>query len=156
VGRVGQPLRDQLATLWPGARKVFCSVDSQIALAFLKRYPTPLDARRLGEQRLDAFLKRHSYPGRKPARDLLQRLRNGAEGRAANLRCKLAARSCWRRVRARADRRADQRADDRDPARARSAPDGQTFRSLFIAPDSSLCAATMIAEIGDCRERSPS
>lgn len=35
-------------------------------------------------------------------------------------------------------------------------PDGQTFRSLFIAPDSVLCAATMIAEIGDCRDRYPS
>jgi transposase len=34
-------------------------------------------------------------------------------------------------------------------------PDGHTFRSLFIAPDSWLCAATMIAEIGDCRERYP-
>ena len=35
-------------------------------------------------------------------------------------------------------------------------PDGPTFRSLFIAQDSWLCAATMIAEIGDCRERYPS
>ena len=34
-------------------------------------------------------------------------------------------------------------------------PDGRTFRSLFIAPDSVLCAATMIAEIGDCRDRYP-
>ena len=34
--------------------------------------------------------------------------------------------------------------------------DGATFRSLFIAQDSWLCAATMIAEIGDCRERYPS
>ena len=34
-------------------------------------------------------------------------------------------------------------------------PDGKTFRSLFIAHDSWLCAATMIAEIGDCRERYP-
>jgi Transposase len=52
-------LRDQLATFWPGASKVFWSVDSQIALTFLRRYPTPLDARGLGEQRLEAFLKRH-------------------------------------------------------------------------------------------------
>jgi hypothetical protein len=52
-------LRDQLATLWPGAAKMFCSVDSWIALAFLRRYPSPLDARGLGEQRLDAFLKRN-------------------------------------------------------------------------------------------------
>jgi transposase len=35
-------------------------------------------------------------------------------------------------------------------------PDGQTFRSLFIDPDSWLCAASMLAEIGDCRERYPS
>ena len=35
-------------------------------------------------------------------------------------------------------------------------PDGQTFRSLFIAQDSWLCAARMTAEIGDCRERYPS
>jgi hypothetical protein len=34
-------------------------------------------------------------------------------------------------------------------------PYGPTFRSLFIAADSWLCAATMIAEIGDCRERYP-
>lgn len=29
-------------------------------------------------------------------------------------------------------------------------PDGATFRSLFIAPDSWLYAATLLAEIGDC------
>jgi len=34
-------------------------------------------------------------------------------------------------------------------------PDGPTFRSLFIAADSWLCAASMLAEIGDCRERYP-
>src|SRR5437764_11730882 len=84
VGLANQ-LRDQLACFWPGASKVFWSVDSQIALAFLKRYPTPVDARGLGEQRLAAFLKRHGYPGRKPAGELLQRLRDGAQGRADEL-----------------------------------------------------------------------
>ena len=34
-------------------------------------------------------------------------------------------------------------------------PDGSTFRSLFIAADSWLCAATMIAEIDDCRSATP-
>jgi hypothetical protein len=34
-------------------------------------------------------------------------------------------------------------------------PGGHTFRSLLIAPDSWLCAARMITEIGDCRERYP-
>src|SRR5437763_4404133 len=54
VGLANQ-LRDQLATFWPGAGQVFCAVDSPIALAFLKRYPTPVDARGLGEQRLAGF-----------------------------------------------------------------------------------------------------
>src|SRR5437764_8539658 len=84
VGLANQ-LREQLACFWPGAANVFSSVDSQIALAFLKRYPTPADTRGLGEQRLAAFLKRHGYPGRKPARELLARLREGAEGRAGEL-----------------------------------------------------------------------
>ncbi|MGI8428992.1 MAG: transposase, partial [Solirubrobacteraceae bacterium] len=34
-------------------------------------------------------------------------------------------------------------------------PDGHTFRSLFIDPKSVVCAATMLAEIGDSRERYP-
>jgi transposase len=80
VGLANQ-VRDQLATFWPGASKVFWLVDTQIALAFLRRYPTPADTRGLGEQRLGAFLKRHGYPGRKPARELLTRLKEGVEGR---------------------------------------------------------------------------
>jgi hypothetical protein len=63
VGLANQ-LRDQLACFWPGASKVFFSVDSQIALAFLKR---------------------HSYNGRKPASELVARLRSGAQGRAGEL-----------------------------------------------------------------------
>ena len=149
-------LRDELACFWPGASRVFCAVDSPIALAFLRRYPSPVDARGLGEQRLAAFLARHSYSGRKPARELLGRLRNGAEGRAGELEM-LARRQIVLGL-----------VDALEPivaaigeltAQIRQAvddhPDGRTFRSLFIAPDSVLCAATMIAEIGDCRDRYP-
>jgi transposase len=139
-----------------GASKVFCSVDSQIGLAFLARHPAPLDARGLGEQRLAGFLKRHGYPGRKPARELLDRLRSGAEGRAGELETAarrqivLALVSALEPIVARISELTIEirRALDRHP-------DGRTFRSLFIAPDSWLCAATMIAEIGDCRERYP-
>ena len=150
-------LRDELACFWPGASKVFCAVDSPIALAFLRRYPSPVDARGLGEQRLAAFLKRQGYTGRKPARELLGRLRNGAEGRAGELEM-LARRQIVLGL-----------VDALEPivaaigeltAQIRQAvddhPDGRTFRSLFIAPDSVICAATMIAEIGDCRDRYPS
>jgi transposase len=156
VGLANQ-LSDQLACFWPGASKVFWSVDTKIALAFLKRYPTPLDARGLGEQRLAAFLKRHGYPGRKPARELLQRLREGAEGRAAELETQarrevvLALVSALEPIVARIS---ELSIEIRRALKAH--PDGATFRSLFIAPDSWLCAATMIAEIGDSRQRYPS
>ena len=156
VGLANQ-LRDQLACFWPGAANVFCSVDSQIALAFLRRYPTPVDARRLGEQRLEAFLKRHGYPGRKPAGELLARLRNGAEGRADKLEMQarrqivLALVSALEPI---VQRISELTIEIRHALDAH--PDGRTFRSLFIANDSWLCAATMLSEIGDCRDRYPS
>jgi transposase len=155
VGLANQ-LRDQLATFWPGASKVFCSVDTKIALAFLRRYPTPADTRGLGEQRLASFLKRHGYPGRKPARELLGRLREGATGRAGELEIQarrqvvLALVSALEPIVARIS---ELTIDIRHALDEH--PDGKTFRSLFIAQDSWLCAATMIAEIGDCRERYP-
>src|SRR5437763_2887912 len=155
IGLASQ-LRDQLQCFWPGAAKVFWSVDSQIALAFLKRYPTPADARGLGEQRLDAFLKRHGYPGRKPARELLTRLRDGAEGRASELETQarrqivLALVSALEPIVARIS---ELTIEIRHALEAHAG--GPTFRSLFIAQDSWLCAATMLSEIGDCRERYP-
>jgi len=50
-------------------------LDNEIALAFLDRYPTPQSTARLGESRLAAFLRRHSYCGRRSAGELLARLR---------------------------------------------------------------------------------
>ena len=43
---------------------------------------------------------------------------------------------------------------DRQIATAvRAHPDGQIFTSLFGGPDSVICAATLLAEMGDCRAR---
>jgi dihydroxyacid dehydratase/phosphogluconate dehydratase len=50
------------------------------ALAFLERYPTPVDARYLDEQRLAAFLQRHGYSGGRKPREMLARLRGAAHG----------------------------------------------------------------------------
>ena len=61
---------------WPGPRGVFCSLASPIALAFLTDYPTPQAASRLGETRMAAFCRRHSYRGGKHPSDLLCRLRS--------------------------------------------------------------------------------
>ena len=89
-------------------------------------------------------------------RELLARLREGAEGRAGELKTQARRQLVLALVSA------------LDPVVARISelsieirhaldahPDGPTFRSLFIAQDSWLCAATMVAEIGDCRERYP-
>lgn len=60
---------------WPGPKNLFTSLDREIALEFLDRYPTPESVARLGEARMAAFLKRHSYSGRRPAAELLARLK---------------------------------------------------------------------------------
>lgn len=68
---------------WPGPRKLFQSLASPIAWAFLTDYPTPEAARRLGEVRMAGFLRRNSYRGGKTAVELLQRLRNAPTTPAA-------------------------------------------------------------------------
>jgi transposase len=95
VGLANQ-LRDQLACFWPGAGKVFWSVDSQIALAFLRRYRTPLDARGLGEQRLAAFLKAPRLPRpQSPPASGSPGCAAGRRDAPASSRCKPADRSSW-------------------------------------------------------------
>jgi transposase len=149
-------LRAQLECFWPGAAHVFADVDSPIALAFLKRYPSPADAHGLGEQRMQRFLARHHYCGRKPPRELLGRLRGAAQGRTASLETKARRQIVLALVAA------------LEPTVARIAEltgqiraalddhvDGATFRSLFIDPKSAVCAAAMLAEMGDCRDRYP-
>jgi transposase len=75
---------NQLAALldhhWPGAKAIFADIESPIALDFLTRYPTAAHAARLGEQRLAAFCAEHGYSGRRPAAELLRRLRQAPAG----------------------------------------------------------------------------
>ena len=77
------PATNQLAALhaqhWPGAAAIFGRLDSEIALDFLERYPAPHSTARLGEARLAAFLRRHSYCGRRSASELLARLRQAPQ-----------------------------------------------------------------------------
>jgi transposase len=65
VGLANQ-LRDQLATFWPGASKVFWSVDSQIALAFLRRYPTQVTPRGSGSSASRRFSSATGTPAASP------------------------------------------------------------------------------------------
>jgi len=74
-------LRALLEGFWPGAAAMFADVDSPIALAFLRQYPTPRRAQHLGEKRLQTFLTRHAYSGHRSAPVLLERLRGAPPGR---------------------------------------------------------------------------
>ncbi|MGW7201852.1 hypothetical protein ACWGH9_38765, partial [Streptomyces chryseus] len=71
---------NQLAALldehWPGGKTVFANLDSDIAMAFLTRYPTPGSAAKLTPGRLEAWCKRQGYSGRKPGSVLTERLRS--------------------------------------------------------------------------------
>lgn len=149
-------LRAQLDCFWPGAKEIFADIDSPIALAFLRRYPSPADARGLGEQRLQRFLARHHYCGRRPAGELLGRLRNAAGGRAAALETDARRQVVLALVAALEPiviRIAELTSEIRDALADH--PDGPTFRSLFCDPKTAICPASMLAEIGDCRDRYP-
>jgi transposase len=149
-------LRAQLGCFWPGAAQVFAEIDSPIALAFLKRYPAPADARGLGEQRLQRFLARHHYCGRRPARELLTRLRGAADGRAGTHETE-ARRQIVLGLVAALEPLVAQIAELTSEIKSALAdhPDGQIFSSLFRDPKTAICPASMLAEIGDCRARYP-
>lgn len=83
--QLANQLRNLLESFWAGAAAIFADVDSPIALDFLDAYPTPESAVRLGPKRLERFLKRASYCGRRPVDQLLDRLRSAPAGHAAEL-----------------------------------------------------------------------
>jgi transposase len=149
-------LRAQLDACWPGAARVFSDVDSPIALAFLERYPSPGDARSLGEKRLQGFLARNGYCGRRSAAELLERLRSAPQARTAELESE-ARRQVVLALVAALKPLVEQIRLLTSEIRGLLAehPDGPIFQSLFLDPKSVVTAAELLAEIGDRRERHP-
>jgi len=140
-----------LDAFWPGAKAVFADVCREIALAFLERYPTPASARSLGEKRMAAFLAKHGYSGRRPAAELLERLRAAPDGIAegAETEARRDAVLGYARV-IRALNTSIKNLDRSVSAHLGEHPDGEIFASL---PRSGrINAAQMLAEWGDCRE----
>jgi transposase len=78
--RATNQLSALLDDYWPGAKAIFADVESAISLAFLRAYPTAASATHLGEKRLASFLAKHHYSGRRPAGELLTRLRSAPAG----------------------------------------------------------------------------
>ncbi len=149
-------LRAELERFWPGAVSLFADLDSPISLAFLERYPSPIDARGLGEKRLAQFLARHHYCGRRPAAQLLARLRQAPSGRAGAIEAE-ARRGLVLALVAALKALVEQiRLLTSEIAHAIHAhPDGHIFLSFFRDPKSVITAATLLAEIGDDRNRYP-
>ena len=74
-----------LESFWPGAAVLFANISSPIALTFLSRYPSPSASKGLGPARMGSFLRRHRYPGRQKAEELLARLRAAPTGLCGDL-----------------------------------------------------------------------
>lgn len=149
-------LRAELERFWPGPVGLFSDLDSPISLAFLARYPSPGDARGLGEKRLAAFLKAHRYNNRKSSTQLLERLRSAPAGRAGELET-ARRRSIVLRLTRTLQTMAEQIKElEREISEALDThPDGEIFRSFFRSPNAVICAATLLSEIGDDRGRYP-
>jgi len=143
---------------FPGAIGLFSQLDIGISLAFLRRFPAEVKAGWLtaggGELRMAHWLKANSYCGRHTPRQLVDHLTQAAQGRTAGA----AAEASEVIVTALVDVLAGLRTKQDDiEARIREAllahPDYPIFQSLPRA--GVVRAATLLAEIGDCRARFP-
>jgi transposase len=149
-------LRSQLQTLWPGAERIFAEIDSPIALAFLARYPSPKDARTLGAKRLESFLARRAYSGRKSPNELLERLRSAPRAVVGELEVD-ARRTAVLGLVATLTPIVEQinQLTSQIAGAVRAHPDGAIFLAFFRDRKSVICAAGLLAEIGDNRARYP-
>jgi transposase len=148
-------LRAQLQAFWPGAL-IFSDVDSLTSLAFLRRYPSPADTRGIGPGRLDAWLTRQGYSGSKSPEELLDRMRSAPAGRAGEAEV-LARRAAVLGLVAALEPIVAQIRELTSQIRQALAvhPDAAIFAPLFRDRKTVICPATLIAELGDSRERYP-
>jgi transposase len=149
-------LANQLTALldgfWPGAAVIFADVASPIALAFIERYPTPESAARLGPKRLAGFLAQHQYCGRRSPEALLERLHAAAEGRAGEAESKAKGelvRALARTLQSLVGEIG--KITSRIEHMIAELPDGKVVMSFPRA--GKICAAQILAELGDVRER---
>jgi transposase len=153
--QLANQLRSTLDGYWPGAAAVFADIDSPIALAFIRCYPTPAAAARLGEQRLAAFLALQSYSGRRSPAELLARLRAAPVGLVAEAEA-VARGELATALAATLEGLVAQIATltARIAHAVAALPEGRIVLSFPRA--GTLCAAQITAELGNVRARFPS
>lgn len=149
---LGNQLHSTLEAFWPGAACIFADITSPIGLAFLRRYPSPASVARLSEAQLLRFCRTQHYSGRRSSAELLARLHAAAQG----LTDKLTAESMAQVVRSLVTVLNPLVAQISDLTRrierfVESLPDGRIIMSFPRA--GRVCAAQILAELGDVRER---
>lgn len=149
---LGNQLHSTLEAFWPGAACIFADITSPIGLAFLRRYPSPASAARLSEAQLLRFCRAQHYSGRRSPAELLARLRAAAQA----LPGKLTTESMAQVVRSLVAVLNPLVAQISGLTRriehfVESLPDGQIIMSFPRA--GRVCAAQILAELGDVRER---
>jgi transposase len=145
-------LRALLDSFWPGATAVFADIDSSIALAFVSRYSTPQSAADLANEELEKFLRKHGYSGRRSSAELIDRLRSAAPGFAGTAE----ADAKGELVRVLAALLAGvvgelSKLSARIERAVSSLSDGKIIMAFPRA--GRICAAQILAELGDQRER---
>jgi len=139
-----------LDAFWPGALAVLADIQSEIALAFLERYPTPESAQGLGEARMRAFCVKHGYCGRRPAAELMARLRAAPAGPVDAVEADARRDAVLAMVRVlRAPNAAIKDLDRSVVAHLGEHPDAEVFTSL--PRSGQINAAQVLAEWGDHR-----
>jgi transposase len=148
-------LRTTLEGFWPGAACIFAAVDSPIGLAFLRRYPSPAKAARLSEAQLGRFCRDRHYSGHRNPAQLLTRLRAAPASHTSEITSNAMTDVVLALV-AVLERLVQQLTalTRRIEHFVQSLPDGQIIMSFPRA--GRVCAAQILAEIGDVRERYPS
>lgn len=152
VGTANQ-LRAHLRVVFPGAVGLFKAIDSPISLRFLERFPSAGRAAWLSEKRLAGWLRANRYSGRQNPAELYGHLTDAARGttgdegdtRAGITLAYLTVLKALRAQIAALDTRIAELLD--------AHPDAHIFQSL--PRSGTVRAATLLAEIGDCRARFP-
>lgn len=158
VGMLNQ-LRALLELAFPAAIGLFARLDSDVAVAFLRRYPTHHAAihgpTRLTEARFAAFLRRIAYCGRKPVTELFARVTDAPEAALSAAVADGYAVSILALVRAIEHTRKEERELQAEIIeRLDTHADAHIFTSLPKA-GTGVRAAALLAEIGDVRSRFP-
>jgi transposase len=151
VGLANQ-LRSLLDEFWPGPTKLFTDLDNATSLAFIAEFPTPKSAEGLTEKQMRLFLHAQSYTGRRTAAELVERLR-AAPRPVAGEREAEAKGHCVRAVVAALQALVSQIVNLTsacEQALAKHA-DAEVVTPLFR--EGRLCAAQLLAELGDDRGR---